>query len=315
MTDINLSIVIPVYNEEESLSFLFPEVFNALKFLTLPFEVIFVDDGSSDRSREILLSEQQKRSAQMVVVILDGNFGQHQAIMAGFSIAKGKHLITLDADLQNPPSEIRRLYQEMERGHDYVGTIREDRQDVFWRKFLSKINNIIRENITNIRLTDQGSMLRGYSQRVVKLMLLTQESSLYIPALAYSFARTPTEIRVSHSSRLRGQSKYSLFRLMRLNFDIVTVYSLFPIQAFSLIGVILAMVSGGFFLLLLIRRLWIGPEAEGLFTLFSLLFFFIGICLLGLGILGEYIGRIYAEVRKRPRYLIQNVWTGAMIEE
>jgi undecaprenyl-phosphate 4-deoxy-4-formamido-L-arabinose transferase len=308
MNEKELSIVIPVYNEEESLAYLFAELFTALKDLPAnSYEVIFVDDGSLDRSREILDEEYKKRNETMVVVMLDGNFGQHQAIMAAFSVARGKRLITLDADLQNPPCEILKIYKKMQEGYDYVGSIRDKRQDAFWRKFLSRINNIIREKITNIKLTDQGCMLRGYDRRVVKLMLMGQESSVYLPALGYSFARRPTEILVVHQARERGESKYSFFRLMRLNFDIMTVYSLVPIQAFSLLGIILAVLSGGFFFLLVIRRLIVGPEAEGVFTLFALLFFFIGICLFGLGILGEYIGRIYAEVRKRPRFLIQNV--------
>lgn len=305
-----LSVVIPVYNERDSLPHLFPVVFSELEKLNLDFEVLFVDDGSRDRSLQILREQQKLKPQSMVVVALDGNFGQHQAIMAGFSVARGEYMVTLDADLQNPPSEISRICAEMDKGHDYVGTIRDERQDAFWRRFLSRLNNRIREKITNIKITDQGCMLRGYHRRIVQLMLKTREWSLYLPALGYSFSQNPTEIVVSHAARTQGQSKYSFFKLMRLNFDIMTVYSLVPIQIFSAMGMIIAVISGAFFVLLVVRRLIIGPEAEGLFTLFALMFFFMGICLFGLGILGEYVGRIYSEVRLRPRYLIREVWGG-----
>jgi undecaprenyl-phosphate 4-deoxy-4-formamido-L-arabinose transferase len=311
-----VSIVIPVYNEEASIPFLVEELFRSIGGAEhkskYHFELIFVDDGSADNSLDVLRKIKDKsaidKNLEMVIVTLDGNFGQHQAIMAGFSVANGDYMITLDADLQNPPEEILRICAEMDRGFDYVGTIREDRQDKIWRRWLSKINNMIRERITNIKITDQGCMLRGYNKRIVHLMLKTHEWSLYIPALAYSFSQKPTEIRVSHSARNFGESKYSFYKLMRLNFDIMTVYSLIPLQIFSLLGMAIAVVSGGFFFILILRRLIIGPEAEGLFTLFALLFFFMGICLFGLGMLGEYVGRIYSEVRMRPRYLIRHIW-------
>jgi undecaprenyl-phosphate 4-deoxy-4-formamido-L-arabinose transferase len=301
-----LSVVIPVYNEEESLPELFPVLFRELKELTIPYEVVFVDDGSRDTSLALLYDE-QKRQPNMVVVVLDGNYGQHQAIMGAFSVARGDYMITLDADLQNPPHEIKRICDVMDQGYDYVGTIRMDRQDVFWRKWLSRLNNRIREKITRIKITDQGCMLRGYDRRIVEMMLKAQESALYIPALAYSFCRKPTEIKVEHSARVKGESKYSFFSLMRLNFDIMTINTLVPLQIFSFLGMIIAVVSAGFFLLLVARRIFIGPEAEGLFTLFALMFFFMGICLFGLGIMGEYVGRIYTEVRKRPRFLIKEI--------
>lgn len=304
---VKISVLIPVFNESESIPHLCAEVFESLEKLTQTWEVVFIDDGSSDDSLELLKIEQRKYSSKMVIVELDGNFGQHQALIAGMSAAKGEYIITIDADLQNPPSEILRVVAEMEKGFDYVGTIRTIRNDSAWRKIFSKFNNLIRERITNIKITDQGCMLRGYHRRIVNLILKAEETAVYLPALGFNFSRKPTEIHVLHNSREYGESKYSFYRLLRLNFDIMTVYSLVPLQIFSFVGMILSLVSAGFFLLLMIRRIFIGPEAEGLFTLFSLQFFFIGVCLFGIGILGEYVGRIYSEVRRRPRYLIKQV--------
>jgi undecaprenyl-phosphate 4-deoxy-4-formamido-L-arabinose transferase len=309
---VKISVLIPVFNEEETIPHLCEKVFTSLKSLKRSWEVVFIDDGSTDDSLELLKKERQKYSDKMVIVELDGNFGQHQALVAGMSAAHGEYMITLDADLQNPPSEVLKVEAEMEKGFDYVGTIRVDRNDKFWRKFLSKINNRIREAITNIKITDQGCMLRGYHRRIVNLILKSEESSVYLPALGYNFSRKPTEIEVQHDAREYGKSKYSFYRLLRLNFDIMTVYSLVPLQMFSLVGIVIAFISAGFFVLLMVRRIWMGPEAEGLFTLFSLQFFFIGVCLFGIGILGEYVGRIYSEVRRRPRFLIRQVYRPAL---
>lgn len=290
------------------LPMLFQELFPALTDLPCSYEVIFIDDGSHDRTKELLLGE-ASRQDKMVAVILGTNFGQHQAIVAGFSVARGDYVITIDADLQTPPQEILKIYNEMENGYDYVGSIRNERKDQLWRRAFSKLNNKIRERITNIHLTDQGCMLRGYHRRITELIVASQEAAPYLPALGYNFSSRPTEIVVEHQERQAGISKYSLYKLFRLNFDIMTAYSLLPLQFFSMLGMAVATISAGFFILLAVRRLFHGPEAEGVFTLFALVFFFMGICLFGLGLLGEYVGRIYAEVRKRPRYAIQTVFT------
>lgn len=303
-----LSIIIPVFNEELVLPMLFDELFTSLKSLPFSYEVIFVDDGSRDNSKKLLWQEASQR-AEMVVVTLETNFGQHQAIIAGFSVAKGEYVVTLDADLQTPPSEIIKICNEMDKGHDYVGSIRNERKDSLWRRWFSQMNNRIRQKITNINITDQGCMLRGYHKRIAQLIVRSQEAAPYLPALGYNFSRNPAEVVVEHQERQAGDSKYNLYKLFRLNFDIMTAYSLIPLQLFSMLGMTVAVASAAFFILLVIRRLFHGPEAEGVFTLFALVFFFMGVCLFGLGLLGEYVGRIYAEVRKRPRYSIQDVYS------
>jgi undecaprenyl-phosphate 4-deoxy-4-formamido-L-arabinose transferase len=275
--------------------------------LNLRYEIIFVNDGSRDRSAGMLAAQFDLRPDTTRVVLFQNNFGQHMAIMAGFEYARGESIITLDADLQNPPEEIALLAAELIKGHDYVGTIRSNRQDSWFRKTASRAMNHLRQRLTRITMTDQGCMLRGYSRRIVNLVRQCNESNTFIPALAYTFAANPTEIEVKHEERFAGESKYSLYQLIRLNFDLVTGFSVMPLQLFSIFGMLLALGSGTLFALLLVRRFVLGSEVEGVFTLFALTFFLIGVMLFGLGLLGEYIGRIYQQVRERPRYVVQTV--------
>ena len=303
----NLSVVIPVYNEEPGLRELFARLYPALDKLGISYEIVFVNDGSVDRSAALLRAQFQARPDVTRVVLFSGNFGQHMAIMAGFEKCRGERIVTLDADLQNPPEEIGSLMAAMDQGFDYIGTIRKSRQDSWWRHTASKAMNGLRERITNIKMTDQGCMLRAYSRDIISAINLTRDTSTYIPALAYSFAQRPTEIEVAHEERFAGESKYSLYSLIQLNFDLMTGFSTKPLQVFSLIGIVISLMSIAFVVFLAIRRIIVGPEAEGVFTLFGIAFFLIGITLFGIGLLGEYVGRIYEQVRKRPRFMIQAV--------
>ncbi|HEX5314692.1 MAG TPA: glycosyltransferase [Gammaproteobacteria bacterium] len=300
-----VSVVIPVYNEEAGLEALFARLYPALDALGVSYEVLFVDDGSRDRSAAILRAQYQKRPEVTRVVLLQSNFGQHAAICAAFAKARGERAVTLDADLQNPPEEIANLLAAMDAGHDYVGTIRRRRRDRWWRRSASRLMNRIREKITRVHMTDQGCMLRAYSRDVVDAINDTREIKTFIPALAYLYASNPVEIEVEHDERAAGASKYSLWRLMQLNFDLVTGFSIAPLQVFALFGALVALGSLALFVWLMVDRIVHGPDVNGVFTLFAIAFFFIGVLLFGIGILGEYIGRIYQEVQRRPRYLIR----------
>ncbi len=307
MSTPQLSVVIPVYNEEQGLQSLFDRLYPALDKLGIGYEIVFVNDGSRDRSAAILREQFQKRPDVTRVVLFNGNFGQHMAIMAGFEQCRGQRVVTLDADLQNPPEDTGLLLAKMDEGHDYVGSIRRQRNDSWWRHVASRAMNGLREKITRIKMTDQGCMFRAYDRNIIDAINSCKEVNTFIPALAYSFARNPAEVVVGHEERAAGESKYSMYSLIRLNFDLMTSFSLVPLQMFSMLGMLISVFSGLFFVFLAIRRLVIGPEAEGLFTLFALMFFLIGIALFGIGLLGEYIGRIYQQVRHRPRYLVEAV--------
>ena len=307
MSTPQLSVVIPVYNEEATLQALFDRLYRSLDALNRTYEIIFVNDGSRDKSAAILAEQYHARPDVTRVILFSGNFGQHRAILAGFAHARGDCIVTLDADLQNPPEDIQTLLAEMDKGHDYVGSIRRKRHDSWWRHAASRAMNGLRERITRIHMTDQGCMMRAYSRRIIDTINQCNEMHTFIPALAYSFALNPTEVTIGHEERHAGESKYSLYSLIRLNFDLMTGFSVVPLQFFSMLGMLISMGSGLLVAYLLVRRVFLGPEAEGLFTLFAITFFLLGIALFGIGILGEYIGRIYHEVRDRPRYLISAV--------
>ncbi len=302
-----LSVVIPVYNEEQVLPSLFGRLYPALDALGMAYECVFVNDGSKDRSAALLRQQFQRRPLHTRVILFHANFGQHSAVMAGLSYARGDYVVTLDADLQNPPEEIGKLVGMLEQGYVYVGTIRQQRQDRLWRRTLSKGVNKLREWITPVRITDQGCMMRGYARSVVMALNETREVNTFIPALASIYAMNPVEVPIAHEERFAGRSKYSLYSLIRLNFDLVTGFSVVPLQLFSMVGMAVSFLSALLVVYLFVRRLIIGPEAEGVFTLFGLVFFFIGLALFGIGLLGEYVGRIYAQVRERPRYIVEAV--------
>ncbi len=302
-----LSVVVPVYNEEAGLQALFDRIYPALDALNLSYELIFINDGSRDRSPALLRQQFEQRPDVTRVVLLNGNYGQHMAIMAGFEQSRGERIVTLDADLQNPPEEIGKLLQAMDAGHDYVGTIRMQRQDSAWRRWASRLMNRLRERMTRIHMTDQGCMLRAYDRRIIRAISSCREVNTFIPALAYTFSANPVEVQVKHEERAAGDSKYSIYSLVRLNFDLITGFSVVPLQTFSLLGMVLSVLSGLFVVYLFIRRWVLGPEAEGVFTLFAITFFLISILLFGIGLLGEYVGRIYQQVRDRPRFLIQAI--------
>ena len=302
-----LSIVIPVYNEESNLVPLMERLYPVVEGTGRPFEIIFTNDGSRDRSLEILQRMVQQYPG-VKVVEFNGNFGQHMAILAAFEMSLGQIVITLDADLQNPPEEIPRMVAEIEKGFDVVGTIRQMRQDSLFRKLASRVVNITTNKMTGMKMNDYGCMLRAYHRNVIENINRCGESTTFIPALAQTFASNPTEIEVAHSERAAGESKYSLYKLIRLNFDLMTGFSVVPLQLFALSGIVTSIFSLAFGLFLLIRRFIVGAEVEGVFTLFAILFFFIGIIIMGIGIVGEYVGRIYQEVRKRPRFVVRRTY-------
>src|SRR6478672_1673163 len=310
MTHPQLSVVIPVFNEEAGLPALFARLYPALDELGAPYEVIFVNDGSRDRSAALLREQFTARPDVTRVILFNANYGQHLAILAGFERVRGERVVTLDADLQNPPEEIGKLLAALDAGADYVGGVRRVREDSWWRRSASRLMNRLRERITRIRMTDQGCMLRAYSRDIVDAVAAAREVSTYIPALAYTFAHHPVEVDVLHEERAAGESKYSMYRLIRLNFDLITGFSLVPLQLFSVAGMLVSITALVTYLVVILQRLVLSGWREGFATLWDrdiLAFFLIGVMLFGLGLVGEYVGRIYQQVRERPRYMIRAV--------
>lgn len=303
-----ISVVVPVYNEEKNLPLLMDRLESALRPMGRPYEVLFVDDGSRDRSLEILLGFAGRSGVR--VIELTRNYGQHAAIMSGFSVVRGRIVVTLDADLQNPPEEIPGLVRAMEEGnYEVVGTVRTMRRDSVLRTVPSRIVNAMTRKITGVSMTDWGCMLRAYRRDVVDRMVESQEYSTFIPALATLYAKRMTEIPVAHAERHGGVSHYNLAKLLTLQFDLLTSFSEFPLKVLLYLGTALAIGAASFGALLAAMRLAYGPAwgEYGLFSLFAVLFFFVGALFFALGIMGQYVGRIYHEVRKRPRFTIRRV--------
>jgi len=300
-----VSIVIPVFNEEQNLPALYARLAPVMDGLAEGgVEVIVVDDGSADRSlailREIAVHDRRVR-----VVAFNRNYGQHAAVFAGLEMSRGAVVVTLDADLQNQPEDIPKLIAKFDEGFDVVGGWRQDRKDTAFRRWASRrVNAMMRRILRGVEFRDYGCMLRAYSRPVVDSMRACTERSTFIPALACQFARRVAEVPVGHSDRTAGESKYSLWNLFKLQADLVTGFTSAPLRLATFAGLAVAFLSVGFGVFLFLRRLIHGPEAEGLFTLFAILFFLIGASFFALGVMGEYVGRIYDEVRHRPRSVV-----------
>ena len=303
---LDISIVIPIYNEEENIAVLHRRLAATVARMGRSYEVWYVDDGSTDNSLELLRAI-ARDDARVGVIELTRNFGQHAAVLAGFAVAQGEIVVTLDGDLQNPPEEIPHLVAKLEEGYEVVGGRRAARQDPLFRRAASGVINRLTSLTVGVKMNDYGCMLRAYRRSVVRQIVDCDERSSFIPALANSLAKRTAEIDVRHSDRLGGHSKYGLLKLMRLSFDLITGFSLLPIQMVSIAGILVSLVGMGFGVFLLVRRYFVGPESEGVFTLFAILFVFIGILIFAVGLVGEYVGRIYLEVRRRPTYRIRAI--------
>ncbi|MDR0393105.1 MAG: glycosyltransferase [Puniceicoccales bacterium] len=305
----NISVVVPVYNEELNIDELCSRLVKVLETAKRSFEIIVVNDGSRDCSMPKLLEWYNRYPNYFRILEFNCNFGHHNAILAGFEHVRGDITITLDADLQNPPEEIPKLLEKMDEGYDYVGSYRlGKRQDVRWRCWASKFNNKIRAKITDIQMSDQGCMFRAYKRSIIDAIVRCGDYTAFIPALAYKFSSRYTEVGMRHAPRFKGESKYGLYYLLRTHFDWMTGFSLVPLQLFTLFGFALAGFSFLLVLYILGRRLCIGPEAEGLFTLFAILFFMLSVVIVGIGLIGEYVGRTYQIIQKRPRYILKNIY-------
>ena len=302
-----LSVVIPVYNEESNLPTLFARLYPVLDGLGRSYEILFTNDGSHDRSFALLQAQHALRPDVTRVIDFNANYGQHMAVMAGFEHVRGQVIITLDADLQNPPEEIPKLLALTDAGFDCVGGRRLNRQDSFFRTRASRLINAVRRHTTSIEMTDQGCMLRAYSRPVVDAIVRSGATNTFIPALAYTLASRPTEVDVRHEERHAGVSNYSVYKLIRLNFDLITSFSIAPLEYFTMFAAGCAGLSLLLVLVLAYRRIFLGAEADGIFTLFGILFFLLSVAMVGIGLIGEYVGRTYQVVRSRQRYFVREI--------
>jgi undecaprenyl-phosphate 4-deoxy-4-formamido-L-arabinose transferase len=303
-----VSIVVPVFNESANLTTLWSRLKPVLDGLDRPWEAVFIDDGSRDDSLAILREIAAGEEGRVRVVELARNFGQHSAILAGFRQSRGDVVVTLDADLQNPPEEIPRLIAAIDEGNDVVGGWREERHDQAYRKFASRLHNRLTSMIVGVPMHDYGCMLRAYRRHIVDTVVECDEKAAFVPALANTFAKRVAEIPVGHDDRASGKSKYNLLGLAKLSLNLITGFSLAPIQLLSMTGILISVPAVLFAAVLLGHRLIYGPQQEGaLWTVSAVEFFLFGLIFLALGLIGEYVGRIYLEVRRRPTYVVRSV--------
>jgi len=298
-----VSVIIPVFNEENSLEELVSSIKRTLDKNHIPFEIIFVDDGSTDNSWSIieLLS---RRFSEVKALKLAKNVGQHNAIIAGFENSQGRYMITIDADMQDNSDVLPLIYEKLESGFDIVGSRRTRRKDSLVRKIFSSLMHYTLVHNTTIGrgsakvLSDFGSMLRGYRRWVIEKVNESGGKSVYIPTFTALLGGKFCELEIEHKRREKGKSKYGLKKLFTLYFDMITDISLFPIQLISFLGILISFIGFALGIVIFLRRIFIGPEVEGVFTLFAFLFVLTGVLLISVGLIGEYVGRIYGEIVK-----------------
>ena len=309
MNNVDISIVVPVFNEEENIETLVQRVTSTMDDYASvhkkTYELILVDDGSSDKTPELLDQIYERRGDVVKVITFNGNYGQYVAILAGFENVSGDVIVTLDADLQNLPEEIPMLLDKVDEGYDLVGSYRKKRNDNLFRTYASKAINKIRKKITGIEMKDHGCMLRAYKRIIIDQVVKTRETSTFITALAQKFAGNPIDIGVTHEERLAGDSKYSLFKLIRITFDLMTGFSIVPLQTFTLFGMTISSASFLYFLVELFKKVVGKHHGYGLH--FAFVFLLLSLIIVGIGLLGEYIGRAYFAVCDHPKFVIRSI--------
>jgi len=307
-----LSVVIPVYNEEENVRLLHEQLKRVLDTLNTEYEIILVDDGSSDRTLS-LLEEIQRRDTNVMVLSLRRNFGQTAAFAAGFDFAQGDVVVTMDGDLQNDPSDIPKLI-ELIKDNDLVSGWRKKRQDPFLsRRLPSILANWLISNVTGVKLHDYGCSLKAYRREVIKNLKLYGEMHRFIPAVASWYGVRIAEVETTHHPRLHGKSKYGISRTVKVVLDLITVkflqsFSTKPIQFFGPVGVLSGFL--GFFILfyLTFDKLFFGHDIGGRpLLLLGALLIIVGIQLIGMGLLGEMLVRVYHESQRKPIYVIKKI--------
>ncbi|MDL1982497.1 MAG: glycosyltransferase family 2 protein [Deltaproteobacteria bacterium] len=309
----NLSVVVPVFNEEKNINILYQELIDVLIKLDLTFEIIFIDDGSTDKSLAIL-SELQENDSRIVVISFRRNFGQTAALSAGFDYARGNIIITLDGDLQNDPEDIPKLLQKLSEGYDIVNGWRFDRKDSFFsRRLPSIIANKIISYSTNVKLHDYGCTLKAFRKEITQNIKLYGEMHRFIPAIASGMGSSVAEVKVNHRARKFGKSKYGISRTIRVVLDLITVkfllsYATRPLQIFGLLGFSCGIIGFCMAIYLTIQRQFYGISlANRPALLLAILLIFMGLQFVTLGLLAELQSRTYHEAQNKPIYSIRNI--------
>jgi len=312
----DLSVVIPVYNEEENVAPLIAEIEASLAVLGKSYEIVIVDDGSKDATFENLRMLRE-RLAQLKVVRLKRNFGQTAAMAAGLAYAQGAVVILMDGDGQNDPADIPALLRKLDEGNDLVAGWRYNRQDPFLnRRLPSMIANRLISFTTHVKLHDYGCTLKAMRQEVARNLRLYGEMHRFIPAIAYERGASIAELKVNHRPRLRGKSKYGITRTLRVVLDLLTVkflssYSTRPSHVFGPIGLGSGFLGFLIGLYLTVQKIFYGQDIGARpLLLLAILLIFIGFQFVTMGLLGEMLARTYHESQDRPVYVVGEILQG-----
>lgn len=307
-----LSVVVPLYNEEENIQLLHEQLKKSLDPLSQEYEILFVDDGSTDHTLS-LLEKIQADDKRVIVLSLRRNFGQTAAFAAGFDFARGDVVVTMDGDLQNDPADIPKLI-DMIKDNDLVSGWRKKRKDPFFtRRLPSIIANWLISKVTGVKLHDYGCSLKAYRREVIKNLKLYGEMHRFIPAVASWYGVRVAEVETVHHPRLRGKSKYGISRTLKVVLDLITVkflqsFSTKPIQFFGPVGVLSGILGFLILLYLTIDKVFFGNPIGGRpLILLGALLIIVGIQLIGMGLLGEMLVRVYHESQRKPIYVMKKI--------
>lgn len=299
----DISVIFPVYNEKENLKELCARVVDTLEAMGKTFELVAIDDGSSDGSFA-LLKELRSEDKRLRVIRMTRNFGQSAALYAGFAQARGNIVVMLDADLQNYPEDIPLLIKKLEEGYDMVSGWRADRKDSFFRSIVSGFLNKFIAWVTKVPLHDYGCALKAFRRELVDNMGLLEHRCRYLPADVSSLGGEVTEVKVRHDERAHGESKYGLFKLIRTAIDLITSITSVPLQIIGVVGWIFAFAGFAMAIRVWLYRIMYG-NINALESVVAAFFFLAGVQMVATGIMCEYVSRIYIEVQRKPYYVIK----------
>jgi len=303
---IEISLLVPVYNEEENLPKLYEQLLDIFRRANRSYELIFIDDGSNDRSLEIM-REFQKDNPNVIILELMRNFGQHAAASAGLNYASGEYVSVIDADLQNDPEDLLKMWEELDKGYDVVRGWRRDRKDPGWRKLASRVVNWMTGYMTGVYLKDYGCSIIALRRNIVNNLNRCSERSRHTSALISWMGGKVKVVPVKHRKRKGSKSRYSFLRLLKMTTDIITGFSTLPLQIVEIGGAITSLFGLMLGTILLIKYFFLGTTATSTSIIIAVICFFFGIHFLALGVIGEYISRIFIEVQNRPYYMIKEI--------
>ena len=299
-----ISVVIPIYNEEGNLAELYRRLKDVLNDeLHVTYEIIFVDDGSVDNSWHII-EDLHKQNSSVKGIKFSRNFGHHIAVTAGLDCCKGDCVVLMDGDLQDPPEEILKLYEKFQEGYDIVYAIREIRKDSVFKKIASKFFNMFFKLLANVEIPADSGIFRIMNRQSVDALKNCREKSRLITALMSWTGFSHFGVRTERNARYAGRTKYGLFKSIRLAIDGITSFSYFPLRVSTYIGFVVALINFLVGLYMLIKKVFFGIPILGYASIIVSILFIGGVQLLIIGLLGEYVGRIYTEVQNRPIYIL-----------